>query len=329
MTLLTGIGGSLFPSRYLATVSWGEHVPHALDSIEARRRQLDAWWRHVERECGPATGLRGLFDLVAMPLAAMLGFRAGQVRFERTRVEACLQSPAGSAVVGLVVLPWAGSPSMLWRELVTVAGRFGTNWGLLVAPPFVSIVEARASAVRRSVDFTFPDVLAPGSFLPFWALAHASAFETRARRIEDLVSAGGELSGSRPERPAAGRGPGAPRHRIGRRAVRTADRRPAASFDEALTVVYRLLFLLFVESRQLVPRDHPIYAAAYAVTTLCRTALQRCRARRSGCGRASRRSRGCRGSAAAPTISSCVRSTDACSPEARRRRSSATALPAG
>ena len=273
MTSLAGISGSLFPSRYLATVSWDEHLPHAADSIEMRRRKLAAWWRHVERECGPATGLHGLFDLVAMPLAAMLGFRARQVRFERTRVEACLQSPPGGAVVGLVVLPWAASPSMLWRDLVTVAGRFGADWGLLVAPPFVSVVEARAAAVRRSVDFTFPDVLAPESFLPFWALTHASAFETPSRRLEDLLQRAASFQDRVRNDLQQGvvlalRSIGSAVTPVGRQSA------PGASFDEALTLVYRLLFLLFVESRQLVPRDHPIYAAAYAVTTLCRTALQ-------------------------------------------------------
>ena len=78
-----------------------------------------------------------------------------------------------------------------------------------------------------------------------------------------------------------------------------------------------MLFLLFAESRQLVPRDQPIYSAAYAVTTLCRT---RGRRRRGAGGlweslaAVTRLSR----AAAAPTISSSGRSTAGCSPGARR-----------
>ena len=43
--------------------------------------------------------------------------------------------------------------------------------------------------------------------------------------------------------------------------------------DEALVIVYRILFLLFVEARDLVPRGHPIYGRAYSVGQLVREAL--------------------------------------------------------
>jgi hypothetical protein len=37
-----------------------------------------------------------------------------------------------------------------------------------------------------------------------------------------------------------------------------------AAGDESLTIVYRILFLLFAESRQLVPTRHPVYGGASA-----------------------------------------------------------------
>ena len=39
-------------------------------------------------------------------------------------------------------------------------------------------------------------------------------------------------------------------------------------FDESLTVVYRMLFLMFAESRGLVPNWHPIYRDSYTVESL-------------------------------------------------------------
>ena len=39
-------------------------------------------------------------------------------------------------------------------------------------------------------------------------------------------------------------------------------------FDESLTVVYRVLFLMFAESRSLVPNWHPIYRESYTVESL-------------------------------------------------------------
>ena len=43
--------------------------------------------------------------------------------------------------------------------------------------------------------------------------------------------------------------------------------------DEALVIVYRILFLLFVEARDLVPRGHPTYGRAYSVSQLVREVL--------------------------------------------------------
>src|SRR5262245_60926300 len=120
MTPLAGVGGSLFPSRYLVSRLLNDSPLQSHRSeMERRRHQFQRWWAEVERSCGPATGPRALCDLVAMPLAGLLGFRARQVRFERARVEACLETRRQSAV-GLVLLPWASSQSMMWRDLVSV-----------------------------------------------------------------------------------------------------------------------------------------------------------------------------------------------------------------
>src|SRR5207249_5033883 len=45
------------------------------------------------------------------------------------------------------------------------------------------------------------------------------------------------------------------------------------SFEQALTIVYRLLFLLFAEARGLVPLWHPVYRESYSIEAL-RTAAE-------------------------------------------------------
>ena len=58
MTLLPGISGSLFPSRFLAAgLSLGERASVIAGPGDESRRQLLSWWRSVETTCGPATGL--------------------------------------------------------------------------------------------------------------------------------------------------------------------------------------------------------------------------------------------------------------------------------
>src|SRR5947209_19532073 len=39
-------------------------------------------------------------------------------------------------------------------------------------------------------------------------------------------------------------------------------------FEQALTVVYRILFLLFAEARSLVPVWHPVYRESYSIESL-------------------------------------------------------------
>ena len=150
-------------------------------------------------------------------------------------------------------------------------GSSARNWCLLIAPPFVSIVDARASALRRSADFVLPHALEDDRFQFFWLIAHASAFDGPGSRLDGLVAgAAGFQDRVREDlQHGVARALGALGSSIGAAAPR---RDPEAAFDEALTVAYRILFLLFAESRQLMPRDQPIYSSAYAVTTLCRLA---------------------------------------------------------
>lgn len=287
MSRLAGISGSLFPHRYLSDAM--QAVAPA-PVLARQQRHFRRWWTGVAAACGPATGLRALFDLVAMPLFGLLGFRAHDAVFERHQARAWLATREATPV-GLVLLPWAERPSALWRDLVSTARDIGARWTFLLAPPYLSLVDARGHATRRGIEFTLPDVLEEPVFTRFWWLTraeafdptpdavdparawidslvdHAAVFQDRVR--EDLQHGVAEalraLSGAIA---AAHRGRTAPRRLAGTSVTVT----PLSPFDEALTVVYRILFLLFAESRSLVPAEAPIYARAYAVSALGQTA---------------------------------------------------------
>ena len=57
---------------------------------------------------------------------------------------------------------------------------------------------------------------------------------------------------------------------------------PADAFEQALTIVYRMLFLLFAEARGLVPLWHPVYRDSYSVDALARRRRERADARACG-----------------------------------------------
>jgi hypothetical protein len=276
-----GVAGNLFPRRYLSDCLQNDaHAVGIEDRGGAKARAfLTRWWERVAASCGPATGVRALFDVAAMPLCAALGFRASDARFERGLAQARLRTPANTPVA-LLVLPWASRPSAVWRRAVRVSAECGASWCLVLAPPFLSVVATGARGLRRSLDFSFPSVLRPDSLMVLVRLAQSPAFDrdrdgasalerlaTLAGRFQDRVRSDlqlGVVDALTALTP------------IIRRASQTREQR---AFDEALTILYRVLFLLFAESRDLVPCRHPIYREAYAVGTLCQLARQPARAR--------------------------------------------------
>lgn len=269
MTILPGITGTLFPSRFLSSLSRSEAGLDDHRGIETLRAHFAGWWRRVESSCGPATGLRALFDLFAMPLAGLLGYRAHDAIFERDRVWVRLQCPSRISI-RLLLLPWASRPSRIWRDLVS--DDMPSSWAIVMSPPFLSVVDRRGHAFRRSADFCLPDAIDPRSFLAFWTVCRASTLGTLA--ADKLVSGAamfqdevrkdlelGVLSALSTLGPVLGLP--ARRHQH------------EARFSEALTLVYRVLFLLFAEARGLTPVHHPRFSATYTITSLCREAVSR------------------------------------------------------
>ena len=259
LTPLPGVSGTLFPSRFLAAMAADPASAHDRWALDGQRHRFLQWWCVVEQHCGPATGLRALFDYVAMPLAALLNFRARDAEFEDRLATVRLEGAPCS--LRLVLLPWASRPSRLWRGLRSSVEH---NWCLVVAPPFVSVVHPGGHSMRRSVDFRLPDALDPRSFPAFLTACRAGpdldALVQDASRFQDTVRGDLQagvlqaLSAIQPVLSSHSRGAG-------------------DAFSEALTIVYRVLFLLFAESRALVPQEHPRYGPAYSVSSLCRDAL--------------------------------------------------------
>ena len=275
-TILPGVGGSLLPTRFLADGLWRVHATTDASEWSRGRPHLERWWRRVAETCGPATGIRAVADLVATPLAGMLGFRVRSAAFDGRRAALTLDARyGGGSPVAMLVLPWASRPSAAWRDLVGHARAVGAAWGFVLAPPHLSLVDVSAHAIRRSVDFTLPEVFEGPSFPAFWALANARSFAhppSDGRRpapagIDRIVAASTVFrDGVRRDL------------QVGVMEALTAlatvvDGGMASRFDEALTIVYRVLFLLFAESRDLVPRRHPVYGVGYTIGSLARQAL--------------------------------------------------------
>ena len=255
-----GLEATLQPARWVAV-----------------HKRLRAWHAEVQRTLGPTAGPRQVFDLVAGPLAVTLGFGvrtvAGSGRSGIPTVDAELTSE-GRAVAVLVAGGWGHSLRGLWRQAVHRGLAHGTRWALCVNGPAMCVFDVERSYARRSVEFE---------------LASVVASERAVTVLCALAGASGLCAGASTEPTLSRVVAFSEQHRAGVRvSLRTGvlravidliaafqvafrgRRARAASqiLEESLTVVYRLLFLLFAEARGLVPLWHPVYRDSYSMAEL-------------------------------------------------------------
>jgi hypothetical protein len=271
------MAGALFPGSYLAASLDGDLASLGIDRPEAHQvRQFTRAWQRAVSRCGPATSVRALYDDIAEPLVTSMGFRTMELSFAKGLGEALLRTPA-QVPLALILLRWGASPRSAWRDACRIAKSFGAEWALILAPPFVTLARVSGASTRQSLDFSVSVAVEVGGAHPFWRLISARVFDAgpgtpvpalrtlleRAARYQGQVASdlhAGVGDALALLTPVMASGPG------GR--LPTGEAR-----HQALTVIYRLMFLLFAESRDLVPVGHPIYGRSYALGRLASEAI--------------------------------------------------------
>lgn len=248
---------------------------------EALRRRIE----ETRRRLGPASLWRHLLEVGALPVLTALGWRVGIERTSRERdwsvTPLAGRLAHGSAI--LVIGDWACDLDRLTRAAAREAERAGDIWAVLYngttlrlldtrRPYTPTYLEASMEAIARHratrdvvqrlwhpAALGAPD--APGLLDDIVTGAAARATATRGALEAGVHDALGIL----------GNALGAVRQPRATRPSATVDRGADAEvvFQEALTLVFRLLFLLFAEARGLVPLWHPVFRASYSVSALC------------------------------------------------------------
>jgi hypothetical protein len=275
--MLPGFAGHLVSESFLE----GElrtTNPFGDGSLERSRRGL-ASWRTGCGDLGPASTPRTLLQAGASPLLALLGFDAPtRVDFVGRAVAATIHKRGGDPLlspVALLVTPWGERLDPLWRIAVTQGMHRAAVWCLLFNGVRLRIVDASRLYARRYVEFDLDLAIDDAqSCAALWRTAHASALVGggigEASSLHAIVAASdrhaagvcrslrdGVLSASGDVLGALF---------VPARGSRT--RTLPDSFEQALTIVYRILFLLFAEARALVPLWHPVYRESYSIEAL-------------------------------------------------------------
>ncbi|MGQ0733606.1 MAG: Eco57I restriction-modification methylase domain-containing protein [Acidobacteriota bacterium] len=277
--MLPGVTGTLIPGAFLEDVLVHEFRQLEAAASRSMHSALHRVWTRADRQLGPASSQRAVLDVVILPLVRLLGYELLHLEPHGNGFVGALGS-RGSAVAVIRTTPWAADLDAAWRDTVRAGRAAGARWGLVCTGRLVRIVDASRAWSRRVLDFDLSLVLGDDrSATAFWMLLRRAALdgtagdhavERLAARADRYAVAACDALGGGVLDALASLVTSLDRH--GPRGSSSSD---LDTFDQALTIVYRLLFLLFAEARGLVPTWHRVYRDAYSVDALCHRGFDR------------------------------------------------------
>ena len=259
------------------------------DAIKDRRRIAAALVQL--RALGPACGPRIVLETVIAPLLAALNLgpphdvtaagdalAATLMQEEEAAREGQMEREASAernrSTVALVVTPWGARFERYWRVCVTEARGRRARWCLTSNGCGIRVVDATRLYSRRFAEFdlvaTLDDAALTVAFRRVVGAAAVFSSSDDSRSLHALVASSEQYAASvcRSLRDgvlmASEQVLGALMAR-----QRLLDQATVAdTFEQALTIVYRILFLLFAEARNLVPLWHRLYRESYSIESL-------------------------------------------------------------
>jgi hypothetical protein len=266
--MLNGLSGTLLSHYYaehlLATEFRGQ-LGEA--SMPAAFRNFCRWWRNRASHLGPASSLRAVSEQSVFPLAEALGFAV---------VDGPLLIAEGTRVA-LLVGQWTDSLDTLWRKSVRAGVDVAAPWCLCCNGHELRLVDAEHTYTRSYIEFDLELVADdPHAFSVLWGLLRAEAFRrapAQSALIDRVVHCSARHGAGVGRSLRVGVIDAVGQLLSGLLEPRLRKHRPTridleSGFDQSLTLVYRVLFLMFAEARGLVPIWHPVYRDHYTIEAL-------------------------------------------------------------
>lgn len=261
--MIAGFGGDLISHAYLEE-ELGSSI-HALPD-PAFGRHAVRWWRGVAGALGPASSTRAVLDTAVTPLLDLLQHAAPAA----AAAPAGLYAPLPSSDAVLVAVPWASTPAAAWRDAVQLALGSAAGWAIITNGRSLRIVDCTRTWTNSGIEFDFERLLlSPRGVAALWTLANAPAMSgVGSPTLRSRVQASDAHASRVCQSLSDGVLEALPRLAAALEPGRRGHPRRAAALDQSLTIVYRILFLLFAESRALVPVWNAIYRDAYSIGAL-------------------------------------------------------------
>jgi hypothetical protein len=263
--VIAGFGGGLISHTYLEA-----HLMPGVDRerLAAFERRVVQWWRRTQRTLGPASSTRAILDAAITPLLELLDHERPAAAARDAALTADL--PAANSV--LLVVPWAASAATAWRDSVRTGLTADTSWAMVSNGRVLRIADCSRAWTRAAIEFDFEQLTAsPIGIDALWLIARAAVMSGAAQPSLRSIIAASDAHASRVCQSLGDGVLGAlPPLTAALSAQPRSKRDRELAFDQALTLVYRILFLLFAEARALVPVWNDVYRDAYTIDALMR-----------------------------------------------------------
>ncbi len=268
--MLTGLSGSLV-SHHFAERILHEEFAGRLGEAEAGAayQSVTRWWRAASTQLGPASSVRVIWDVAAAPLAEHLGFSVGTPSVDKDGTLHAILNGAGNRLL-LFAATWNVSLDRVWRLAVRSGIGLHAPWVFCTNGREWRLVDTQRTYSRAHLQFDLEQTMAcQPTFRVFWGVFRDEAFRevTGEPSLVVQVIRSSARHGQAVSRSLRFGVVDAVQHLLG--ALNKCGRHELSRLlDESLTVVYRLLFLMFAESRGLVPNWHPLYRESYTIESL-------------------------------------------------------------
>ena len=244
----------------------------------AAHRRLRAWHAPLRNVLGPASGARTLFDRLATPLFSHLGYRVVADGAFAPLLRAVLEA-RGEPAATLFVTGWGQDPASWWRDVVLHGIGHGLRWCFCLTGPSLRVVDGLRTYSRQFFEIDLETALDhEKTFAVVWGVLRAEAMRPNDIDGRPVLERAIEISEQHRAAVRCSLQVGvneALQHLVKALAAavvssrrRDSRHRSTKPFNEALIVIYRILFLLFAEARGLVPAWHPIYRDSYTIEAL-------------------------------------------------------------
>ena len=216
--------------------------------------------------------MRAITDVALLPVVDLLGLQRRPPESMAPILELELAAARGWSDRGIDRMGRTARP--VWRASIVDAIGADARWCLCCNGQALRLVDAQRTWSRDYLEFDLALLgREPEAQSVLWTVARAGAFFGKPPLLDTAVTL------SRQPRRAGMPGARCRRSRaleVLLAALTRSGRQPSAAalWEQSLTVLYRVLFLLFAEARGLVPLWHPVYRERYSLETIVTTLLE-------------------------------------------------------